>query len=240
FEQIEKVWLQIHARSWQPLEAGFPFTDGGGDASVDGLSKFLNPQNGELTRFFNDRLKPYFEEADWSPRQDAADKFTPEFVAFLRNARRLRDALFPSGGREPNVGYQIGFASPPTDATVTVEIDGNLLQQNQQPPQFRWPGSRSGVKVSALKTGADAGGEFTKSFPGEWGLLKMFLAGGGGDGKAASFNVSVNADTPAQGATAGAGGVPVRLSIQPKSGTVFQRELFTALRGAPREIARDE
>lgn len=237
FEQIEKAWQQIHARSWQPLEAGFPFADAGGDASVAALSNFLNPENGELTRFFNERLRPYFED-DWTPKREAADRFAPEFVAFMKNARRLRDALFPGGGREPNVAYQIALAAPPKDANVTVEIDGNVLRQGEPPPQFRWPGNKSGVKITALQTGADAGGELTKNFPGEWGLLKMSLAGGGGDGKAAQFGVTVNADTPAPGTASAGGAVPVRLQIQPKNGTVFQRDLFAALRGAPKKLAQ--
>ncbi|HYP53552.1 MAG TPA: hypothetical protein VEQ42_08430, partial [Pyrinomonadaceae bacterium] len=211
--------------------------DAGGDASVAALSNFLNPENGELTRFFNERLRPYFED-DWTPKREAADRFAPEFVAFMKNARRLRDALFPGGGREPNVAYQIALPAPPRDANVTVEIDGNVLRQGEPPPQFRWPGNKSGVKITALQTGADAGGELTKNFPGEWGLLKMSLAGGGGDGRAAQFGVSVNADTPAPGTTSTGGAVPVRLQIQPKNGTVFQRDLFPAVRGAPKNLAQ--
>jgi type VI protein secretion system component VasK len=247
FEQMDKLWQQIYAKSWQPLEASYPFTEGAGDVSVATLSNFLNPENGELTRFFNDRLKPYFEE-DWSPKREASDKFAPEFVAFLKHARRLRDALFPGGGRTPNVEYQIGLA-PIKDATARVEIDGNVLEQDKPAPQFRWPNNRSGVKITlTLLGGANTGQSLEWSKPGEWGLLKMFVEGGGGDGKAAQFTLALNAaTTPASSSSsslAPSGGgrisMPVRLTIQPKSGTVFQRELFAALRGAPKRLMQQQ
>ncbi|HEY0077419.1 MAG TPA: type VI secretion system membrane subunit TssM [Pyrinomonadaceae bacterium] len=257
FEQIDKVWQQLYARSWQPLEASFPFTEGAaGDASVAALTNFLNPENGELTRFFNERLKPYFEE-DWSPKKEAADKFTPEFAAFLKNARRLRDALFPGGGRTPAVEYQIAL-TPVASASSRVEIDGNLLEQDKPAPPFRWPGNRSGAKVSVTMTGgASSGQTLEKSYPGEWGLLKMFVEGGGGDGKAAQFNLQLNMSgtssatasapaplgaptaAPAAAAPAASLSVPVRISIQPKSGTIFQRELFTTLR-APKRLVQQQ
>lgn len=251
FEQIDKLWQQLYAKTWQPLESSYPFTEGGGDASVAVLSNFLNPENGELTRFFNERLKPYFEE-DWSPKKEAADKFTPEFAAFLKNARRLRDAIFPGGGRAPNVEYQIAL-TPVAGATTRVEIDGNVLEQDKPTPPFKWPGNKSGAKISLTMTsGAATGQTLEKSYAGEWGLLKMFTEGGGGDGKAAQFNLQLNvAGTPAASSTtlapvagatttatapAAAATAPVRLSIQPKSGNVFQRELFTTLRAPKRLI----
>lgn len=244
FDQIQRLWEQLAAKSWQPLAGLYPFADGAGDASVAAVSNFLNPDGGELTRFFNERLRPYFED-DWSPRREAADKFTPEFVAFLRNARRLRDALFPAGGRAPNVEYQIALA-PVKDATLRVEIDGNVAEQDKPAPQFRWPGNRSGVKVSlTLLGGANTGQTLEYTRAGEWGLLKAFAEGGGGDGRAAQFSLSLNASAPAAASVSapGTGGrisAPVRLTIQPKSGTVFQRELFTALRDAPRRIVQQQ
>jgi hypothetical protein len=96
--------------------------------------------------------------------------------------------------------------------------------------------------------GANSGQTLEKSYAGEWGLLKMFIEGGGGDGKAAQFNLQLSvAGAPSAAALAPVAGtasapagnlsVPVRLSIQPKSGTVFQRELFTTLR-APKRLVQ--
>jgi type VI protein secretion system component VasK len=217
FEQIDKAWQQLYTRSWQPLESRFPFTDTTEDASVTALASFLSPDKGELTKFFNERLKPYFEE-DWSPRKEAADKFSPEFIKFLRNARVLRDNLFPAGGSQPNVEYQIALAQAPRNAMTRIEIDGNVLEPDKPTPPFRWPGNKSGVKISIVPTSGPNTGQTLdptqgKGFTGEWGVLRMFAATG--DGEATQFQLNVNG---------------LRLSIQPKSGNVFQRDLFTNLR----------
>ena len=219
FEQIDKAWQQLFARSWQPLESRFPFTDSNEDASVTALASFLNPDKGELTKFFNERLKPYFED-DWSPRKEATDKFSPEFINFLKSARQLRDNLFPTGGSQPNVEYQIALAQATRNAVVRIEIDGNVLEQDKPTSPFKWPGNKSGVKISLVPTSGPNTGQTQdptqgKPFTGEWGLLRMFSASGGGAGQNAPFQLNVNG---------------LRLSIQPKSGNVFQRDLFAKLR----------
>jgi type VI secretion system protein ImpL len=219
FEQIDKAWQQLYLRSWQPLEARFPFSDGPEDASITALASFLNPDKGELTRFFNERLKPYFED-DWSPRKEVADKFSPEFISFLKNARRLRDNLFPAGGSQPNVEYQLALAQPVRNAMLKLEIDGNVLEPDKPTPPFRWPGNKSGVKITIVPTSGPNTGQTQdltqgKPFTGEWGLLRMFVSNGGGADQNSQSQLNVNG---------------LRLTIQPMSGNVFQRELFTSVR----------
>lgn len=214
FDQIEKAWQLLQAKA-QGFEAGFPFTDGGADISLAQLTQFLNPQDGELTRFVNDRLKPYFEQ-DWTVKPEAADKFSPAFAAYVMNARRLRDALFPEG-KQPKAEYQLA-AAPVKDGLVRVEIDGNALSLPAQPSaNFTWPGDKSGVRVTVTPT---SGADVTKNYPGEWGLLHLFRENGGGDGRGAQFTLQA---------------AGVRLTVQPKSGGLFQRELFAALK-APRSV----
>jgi type VI secretion system protein ImpL len=216
FEQIAKQWQALHVKS-QAFEAGFPFAAGGSDISLAALAQYLNPQDGELTRFFNERLTPYFEP-DWSAKKEAADKFSPEFVQYLANARRLRDALFPDGGRAPKAEYQITLA-PVADGLARVVIDGNVLSTpDKTAANFAWPGDKSGVLITLTPTD---GGDVTKKFAGEWGLLRMFRETGGGDGVGTSFVLQPQAG--------------VRLTIQPKSGNPFRRELFSALK-APKDV----
>lgn len=227
FEQIDGAWRQLYVKGWQQLASRFPFADGGEDAPVTSVAAFFNPEKGELTKFFNERLRPYFED-DWSPKKEGAEKFSPEFVSFLKNARRLRDQLFPGGGAEPNVEYQIALAAPPRDAVVKVEIDGNVLEQDKPTPPFSWPGNRSGVRLSVMPTAGPDTGQTQdpargRPYAGEWGLLRMFAESGGGDGRAAQAQLNV-------------GGL--RLTLQPKSGSVFQRDLFTVLR-APESLLRN-
>src|SRR5215208_5703696 len=219
FEQIDKAWQQLYIRSWQPLEARFPFAEGPDDASITAVASFLNPDKGELTRFFNERLKPYFED-DWSPKKEVADKFSLEFINFLKNARRLRDNLFPAGGSQPTVEYQLALVQPVKNAMIRVEIDGNVLEPDKPTPPFKWPGNKSGVKITIVPTSGPNTGQTQdltqgKPFTGEWGLLRMFASNGGGTDQNSESQLNVSG---------------LRLTIQPKSGNVFRRELFTSVR----------
>jgi type VI secretion system protein ImpL len=215
FDQIEKLWQGLYAKE-QGFESGFPFSDGGSDISLAALAQFLNPQDGDLTKFFNERLKPYFED-DWSVKKEAADKFSPAFVTYLANAKRLRDALFPDGGKQPKAEYQLTLA-PVQNALARVDADGGSLQTpDKTTANLVWPGDKSGVKVTLTPTN---GQDIVKNFAGEWGLLHMFRESGGGDGKTAPFSLQVGS---------------VRLTLQPKSGNPFARELFTALK-APKSV----
>lgn len=221
FEQIEKAWQGLQRKA-AVFEQGFPFAEGG-DVSLPALAQFLNPQDGELTKFVRGPLKPYFEE-DWSVKKEAADKFAPEFVAYVAAARRLQDALFPDKQKVPNVQYELTLA-PVAGGSARVEIDGGppLTTADKTTANLAWPGDKSGVRVTYSP---DAGEELAARAQGEWGLIKFFRASGGGEGKAPPFALQ-------------AAGTPVRLTLQPKSGDPFRRELFTALR-APKGARRQQ
>ena len=226
FAQTNKDWQQLYTQA-QEIEAGFPFKDGaGGEVSVEKLALFINPQDGTLTKFFNARLKPYFDE-NWSVKQEHADKFSPDFVTYLKNARRLREALYPGAvGKQPNVEYELKFAETVENAGGRIEVDGNILEQGKLASPFKWPGNKTGVEISVTPTSGDTTAPPSrKTFAGEWGVLKMFTESGG-NANAAPANLEIQT-----GATTS----PLRLTLQPKSGSVFQRELFTVLR-APKNL----
>jgi type VI secretion system protein ImpL len=223
--QVEELWQQLSQKA-QALEADFPFRDGGNDASVESIARFINPQDGELTKFFNERLRPYFEE-DWSVKRESAEKFSPEFVTYLSKVRRLQNALFPGGGQQPKVTYQVSLAKV-KDANIKLEIDGVPLvadgfaaaAADRPSMPFAWPGDRRGAAITV--TSAGGRDVSPKNVGGEWGLLKLFREGGGG-GQARQFNLQWSV------------GVPVRATLEPKSGSIFQRELFTELK-APKSL----
>jgi type VI secretion system protein ImpL len=220
FEQIEKTWQGIQKRALS-FEQGFPFADGP-DVSLAALAQFLNPQDGELTKFVRGPLKPYFEGETWAVRKEAADKFTPEFVNYIAAARRLQDALFPEKAKVPNVEYQLTI-EPVTGGSARVEANGGepLSTADKTTANLAWPGDKSRVRVTYVPA---EGEEVFREEVGEWGLIKFFRGAGGGEGKTPPFTLQL-ANTP------------VRLTLTPKSGDPFRRELFTGLR-APKSARR--
>jgi type VI protein secretion system component VasK len=232
FEQIERAWReQVYAQA-RSLESGYPFTDAG-ESSLADLARFLNPSNGQFTTFFNDRLAASFDDAQgqWRLKPAGAFKFSDDFVRYLNSARRLRSALFPQAGAQPEVSYEVKL-EPVADADLSVEIDGQRVEtRGTSSAKFTWParaGSTTGATIKlvpAASTGKEPPSPL--NFPGEWGLFKMFEAGGGARAATPDGGFALMWDV---------GGVQVRATLRPASAThPFQREVFTSLR-APQSI----
>lgn len=225
FAQIEQIWreqIYVKARS---LEAGFPFTDSG-SASITDLTRYLNPVDGQLTKFFNDRLTASFEDSQgkWQLKQTGAFKFSPAFISYLNSSRQLKDALFSQGGAQMEVGYEI-LLQPVANADVALEIDGTRVETRgttQQAAKFTWPArtGTSGAKITVIQNNKI----MEKAFPGEWGLFKMIAAGGAstaGDQIPLAWSVE---------------GVTVRAILRPSSATnPFSRKQFIEWR-APQSL----
>ncbi|HKP87048.1 MAG TPA: type VI secretion system membrane subunit TssM, partial [Blastocatellia bacterium] len=222
YEQIDKTWReQLYPRA-RALESAFPFADASSDAPVTDLAKFLNPANGQFTAFFNERLASSFEEAQgkWKLKESGAVKLSDNFVGYLNSARQLRDALFPGGGQQPDVSYEIKLQAAP-GADVRIEVDGSSVETRSasaQAAKFTWPAraGASGARILVLRNGQQA----EVSFPGEWGLFRMFAAGKPTKSGENQFQLSW-----------AVGPVTVRATLQPSSATSpFDRRLFLQLR----------
>lgn len=229
YKEIEKTWREQVYPKAHALESGFPFTETG-DSSVTDLARFLNPSNGQFTSFFNERLSSSFDDAQgkWKLKESSVFKFSDEFVEYLNNARRLREALFPNNGQQPEVSYQIEL-QPVTNTDITIEIDGTRVETRGTSPasaKFIWPArsGASGAKITVLPNGGEPA---EKTFPGEWGLFKMFNQGGASKSGGNQYNLQFNV-----------GGVAVRAKLTPSSAnSPFERSLFTTLR-APENLQK--
>lgn len=231
YKEIEKTWReQIYPKA-HALESGFPFTDTG-ESSVTDLARFLNPSNGQFTTYFNERLAASFEDAQgkWKLKESSVFKFSDDFVKYLNDARRLREALFPNNGPQPEVSYDITL-QPVADTDITIEIDGTRVETrgtstSAVSAKFIWPArsGASGAKITVLPNGGEPK---ERTFPGEWGLFKMFNAGGATKSGDNQYTLNLNI-----------GGVPVKATLRPSSANnPFERSLFTNLR-APENLEK--
>lgn len=218
YTQIEKIWQEQIYSKGHALEEGFPFTEAG-SASITDLTRYLNPANGLFTQFFNDRLTNSFEEAQgkWRLKENGAFNFSPEFIDYLNNSRQLRDALFPQGGQQMEVGYEL-LLQPLENADVVIEIDGTRVETRRttaQAAKFIWPAKAgtAGAKITVLQNNKVA----EKAFPGEWGLFKLLSAGGAASSDGTQISLNWNIE-----------GSSVRAVLKPASSTnPFLRRLFT-------------
>lgn len=222
YEQIEKGWREQLYPKASALESGFPFKDSSSETPVTDLARFLNPANGQLTVFFNERLASSFEEGQGELKlKDAgAVKLSGGFVGYINNARRLRDALFAGGGQQPEVSYEIRL-QPVSGADARIEVDGGSVETrgtSQQSAKFVWPAraGASGARIVVIRGGQQS----EAAFPGEWGLFKMFAAGSPSATEGNQFQLTWRV-----------GSSVVRATLQPSSAThPFDRKLFTRMR----------
>ncbi len=229
YEQIVKAWNeQIYPRA-HAIESGYPFTDSG-EASLTDLAGFLNPVNGQFTQFFNKNLATSFDDVQgqWKLKESGAIRFSDDFVRYINNVRKLREAMFENGGQQPEVGYDLTLqATPNTD--VVIEIDGTKLEVRGNSPQsakFIWPArsGSSGARITVLPNGGET---VERTFPGTWGLFKVIDAGSRGMSGAAQFDLSWNVGT-----------AQVRATLRAASANnPFQRSLFKNLR-APQNLQK--
>ncbi len=229
YDQIVKAWNeQIYPRA-HAIESGYPFTDSG-EASLTDLTGFLNPANGQFTQFFNKNLTTSFDDAQgqWKLKESGAIRFSDEFVRYVNNTRKLREAMFANGGQQPEVGYDLTL-QPTANTDVIIEIDGTKLEVRGNSPQsakFIWP-ARSGSSGAKITVLPNAGETAERTFPGTWGLFKMIDAGSRGMSGAAQFDLSWNV-----------GSVQVRATLRAASANnPFQRSLFKSLR-APQTLQK--
>jgi type VI secretion system protein ImpL len=251
YVQIEKTWReQIYPKA-RSLESGFPFTETG-ESSVTDLSRFLNPVNGQFTVFFNTQLAPSFEDVngEWKLKEAGAVKFSDEFVKYINSVRKLREALFPNGGQQPEVRYGIELLPMP-EADVMIQIDDQRVESTgTKSASFVWParpGTSTGAVIKVMPTGASptispstgvsvgsssstTGGAQDgqpMTFAGEWGLFKMFTAGSPSKTGENQFDLNWKAGT-----------LTVRAVLRPSSAiNPFDRTLFTALK-APQNLQK--
>jgi type VI secretion system protein ImpL len=158
-EQIDKIWSNQILSKAKEIENGYPFNNEG-EADLTKVSSFLNPINGELSKFYTENLERYFEEKDgkFIVKESSSVKFSPQFVEYLNNAFALRKALF-DGKATPNFtyGYQL---FPVKNAIVKITIDGQSINsEGTASITLKFPASTgvdTGVAIDTSATGASS------------------------------------------------------------------------------------
>ena len=228
------------------IEKGFPFEDGQTESDLTKLTAFLNPTDGKLSKFYDDRLKKYFEESNGQLKlkETAEIKFSDEFVAYLNNAFALRKALYGSGNT-PKFEYAFALKVG-KDSLVEVTIDGQkVTSEGTASINGTFPAAQSaetGVIVSSGASGAATTGppagtnsavppptssdSSSLKFPGTWGLFRFVDAGKPQKQAGGEYNLSYSV-----------GGKSVSATIKPSGGDLFDKSIFRRVK-APQNMLK--
>ena len=245
--QLIKMWNEQILPAAKEIEQGYPFQDGATEADITKLTAYLNPTDGKFSKFYDDRLKRYFEESNGQLKmKDTAEvKFSDDFIAYLNAAMNLRKALFGTSAT-PKFEYEFSL-QPVQGSLVEITIDGQKATSDATGSikgTFPASGTDTGVflnsggsdtastsnSAAASNTNTAAkpstGDTGQKRYPGTWGLFRFV-----DDGKPQKqpggeylLNYSI-------------GGKSVTATIKPSGGDLFDKTIFRSLK-APQSFVK--
>ena len=159
----------------------YPFIAGSAqDVPLDDFTHLLGP-GGLIDQFFDQNLKPFVDTTQTPWRWQAADNaklgLSPGSLAEFQRAAEIRDALFPTGGQQISVKFQlIPQTLDATLAQVSIEIGGQRLAYAHgpvEPMAMQWPGTGGNTQVRLTLTPANGGPATVMENNGPWSLLRL-------------------------------------------------------------------
>lgn len=252
-ELLAKTWNDQILPGSKEIEKGYPFEDGAAEADLKNLTLFLAPGEGKLSKFFDERLKNYFEESNGQYRvKEGSDiQFTDEFVAYLNNAFALQKALFGTSST-PKFEYEFSFR-PVKDALVEITIDGQkTTSEGTGSLKGTFPAANASETGVILKLASTSGTTYSaappssanssnssvpspvtsspasgdKIFQGQWGLFRFVDAGSPEKQAGGEYLLKYNV-----------GGKPVTATIKASGGDLFNKNMFRSVR-APQTLLK--
>jgi type VI secretion system protein ImpL len=163
----------------------YPFVAGSAqDVPVDDFVHLLGP-GGLMDQFFDQYLKNFVDNTvtpwKWQAGGDVKLGLSNAALTEFQRAADIRDGLFPTGGQQIAVKFQL----VPIDlaaglSQVSVDIGGQRLTYAHgpvQPQAFQWPGPKGETLVRVTLTPADGGAATVIERDDPWSLLRLMDAG---------------------------------------------------------------
>ncbi|RZM30644.1 MAG: hypothetical protein EOP67_37160 [Sphingomonas sp.] len=139
---------------------GFPFRASPREATIDDFSRLFRP-SGLIDAFMTSNLAGQIDTSrrQWALTQSGrALGLSPQAVAQLSKAGRIRDTFFKPGDIRPNLRFLIEPIRVGGDAAaMTLTVDGAPAafdRVNRPGVEMRWPGNAPGVTLSVQHNGS--------------------------------------------------------------------------------------
>ncbi len=156
---------------------GFPFRQSPREATVDDFSRLFRP-SGLIDAFVTTNLSGQIDTSrrNWALTQSGrALGLSPQAVAQLGKAGRIRDVFFKPGDIRPNLRFLIEPIQVGGDASaVTLTVDGAPAafdRVNRRGVEMRWPGNAPGVTMSVQHNGSAT--PSIRQWSGDWALFRF-------------------------------------------------------------------
>lgn len=180
-KELNSVWkVDVVTPYTKALQGRYPLVKTSKiDATVADFSRFFAP-NGIMDQFFKAKLSPFVDTStpNWKVVAMGNSKvgMSQESLKQFRNAARIREALFATGGATPSMSFELKPVSMDDKvATFRISLEGQTATYSHgpaRPEKFNWPGpeTNGGVRISFQTLD---GKELSKSEEGPWAWMRM-------------------------------------------------------------------
>lgn len=254
-ELLAKTYAEQILPAAKEIEKGYPFEDGATEADLKNVTLYLAPGEGKLSKFFDERLKNYFEESNGQYKvKDGSDlQFTDEFVTYLNNTFALQKALFGTS-TTPKFEYEFTF-KPMKETLIDITIDGQkTTSEGTGSLKGTFPGanasevgvimklvSTSGTTSSSAPPPPSANSSNTsvstpssttpaasgdRTYQGQWGLFRFVDAGSPEKQPGGEYLLKYSV-----------GGKSVTATIKASGGDLFNKNMFRQVK-APQNFLK--
>ncbi|NIG18274.1 type VI secretion protein VasK [Pantoea sp. Al-1710] len=176
---LNAQWQQSVVNEWNSAFGGrYPFKNVSSEVSLPLLAKYLNTDNGRITRFLQSRLSGVLhrEGTRWVPDSINAQglTFNPAFLQALNQLSRISDVVFTSGEAGLHFELRPGTAADVMQTDLIIDSQ-KLTYMNQQPvwKRFTWPADTEAPGASLSWISTKAGTRQYGDMPGSWGLIRL-------------------------------------------------------------------
>ncbi|SFS09773.1 type VI secretion system membrane subunit TssM [Sphingomonas jatrophae] len=159
------------------LAQGFPFRASPRETTIDDFSRLFRP-SGLIDAFVTANLAGQIDTTrrNWALTSSGrALGLSPQTVAQLSRAGRIRDVFFKPGDIRPNLRFLIEPLRVGGDATaITLTVDGAPAafdRVNRRGVELRWPGNAPGVTLSVQRSGSAT--PSIRQWSGDWALFRF-------------------------------------------------------------------
>lgn len=176
---LNAQWQQAVVNEWNSAFGGrYPFKNVSSEVSLPLLAKYLNADNGRITRFLQSRLSGVLhrEGTRWVPDSINAQglTFNPAFLQALNQLSRISDVVFTRGEAGLHFELRPGTAADVMQTDLIIDSQ-KLTYMNQQPvwKRFTWPADTEAPGASLSWISTKAGTRQYGDMPGSWGLVRL-------------------------------------------------------------------
>ena len=178
-ESLNAQWQQAVVNEWNSAFGGrYPFKNVSSEVSLPLLAKYLNADNGRITRFLQSRLSGVLhrEGTRWVPDNINAQglTFNPAFLQALNQLSRISDVVFTNGEAGLHFELRPGTAADVMQTDLIIDSQ-KLTYMNQQPvwKRFTWPADTEAPGASLSWISTKAGTRQYGDMPGSWGWIRL-------------------------------------------------------------------